>query len=394
MRILGRAGRTAFGLATLATVATASLTGCAGGGQPQAGGTAGTIDLSNGLQIVTTTTQVTDFTKRVASNLGKKTEVTALLKPGQSAHSFEPSAADLQALAGADVVVQSGMGLEPWLADALKSSGFKGRVIDASQGFSEETIHAASGEHAASSAAPGATHDHAHDHADEHAGHDHAAETPAASSAASSSATPAASEAGHEGHHHDGPNPHLWVAPAGAKLMVNNIAEGLASADGDDAATIRKNASDYNVKVDALTKWVTANVNTVPEAERTIVTNHDALEYFTDQFGITQVGSIIPSWDDAAEPSAADIDALIKKMKEQQVKAIFSETQLSPKTAETIASQTGAKVYSGDSALYTDALGDAGSDGDTYLKAQVHNVKTIMEAWGHPATPAPADVTA
>lgn len=393
-------------LAALAAASTLALAGCSGqtAATPTAGGD---VDLADGLQIVTTTTQVHDFVTQLTAGLeaaGTKVEITPLLQPGESAHGFEPTAADLTAMGAADVVVESGMGLESWLADAISASGFHGQRIDASTGFDESILHAGHAGHG-DPTATGEVSEGAHATEDGHAAedahasedaHDHGAD---ASSSAEATASESADEhAGHghgDGHDHgDGPNPHLWVAPAGAQLMVQNIAAGLEAADAKDAATIRANAEAYLAKLDELTEWIESNIETVPEAERMIVTNHDALEYFAEQFHVTQVGTIIPSWDDAAEPSAADLDSLIAAMKANGVKAIFCETQLSPATAETIASQTGAKVYSGEDALYTDALGEAGTDGGTYLGATIHNTQMFMESWGRTASAAPADLTA
>ncbi|MEB0305869.1 metal ABC transporter substrate-binding protein, partial [Cryobacterium sp. 10I1] len=120
--------------------------------------------------------------------------------------------------------------------------------------------------------------------------------------------------------------------------------------------------------------------------------NHDAFGYFTAAYGITYVGSVIPSFDDNAEPSATEIDQLVTKIKATGVKAVFSEASISPKAADTIARQAGVTVYSGDDALYGDSLGPAGSDGATYVASQLHNVRLILESWGRVPTAVPADL--
>ena len=91
---------------------------------------------------MTTTTQITDFTQNVAGDL---VDLTALLAPGASAHHFDPTAAQLQALGQADVLVVNGAGLEEWLDSAIEASGFDGATVDSSEGID------LSGEH---------THDH------------------------------------------------------------------------------------------------------------------------------------------------------------------------------------------------------------------------------------------
>lgn len=405
--------RTRFRIAAAAgaaALASLSLSAC-----QQATPQAGTVNLEDGLQIVTTTTQVTDFAKAVTAGLdtaGTKVEITPLLSAGESAHSFEPTAADLTALAKADVVIESGMQLESWLDDAITSSGFAGQRIDSSEGFDPESMHeghdhAAEGEATPSETA--AADEHAHEGGDAHAhedeaghDHDHAHEGEAAASEAPADGHDHAAEEGHDHgddghdhdghHHHDGPNPHLWAAPKGAETMVTNITEGLAAVDTKDAEAIRANGQGYLGKLEQLTTWIQENVDKVPEAERTLVTSHDAMDYFNQQFHITHIGSIIPSWDDAAEPSAQQIDELVKNIKDNNVKAIFTETQLPADTANTIAQETGAKVFSGKDALYTDALGDEGTPEGTYLGAQIHNTTKLMESWGQTASEAPAEL--
>jgi zinc/manganese transport system substrate-binding protein/manganese/iron transport system substrate-binding protein len=122
------------------------------------------------------------------------------------------------------------------------------------------------------------------------------------------------------------------------------------------------------------------------------VSNHDALGYFTAAYGIDYVGSVIPSFDDNAEPSAAEIDSLVAAITAVGVKAIFSEASVSPKTAETIATEAGVTVYSGDDALYVDSLGPDGSDGETYIKAQLHNTTLMLESWGVTPSALPANL--
>ena len=355
MRLRARALTIAAGLGAAAL----ALSGCAAnGGTPAAEG--------DGLSIVTTTTQLDDFTRQVAEGTGA--EVISLMQPGASVHGWEPSPADLEALRTADVVIENGLGLEPWLDAALESAQFSGTRVDATAGFDPESIH---DDH-------GHVHDD-HDHADE--AHDHADE-------------PAGDHAhdDHHGHDHGDVDPHVWLSPDSAKLMVENVAAGLAEADADNAATYEQNAEAYTGKLQQVHEWTRENIMQVPAEERLIVTNHEAMTYFNEEYHVTQVGSIIPSWDDNAEPSAAQLESLVQAIEDNDVKAIFTEQQLAPDTAEAIAEQTGAKVYSGDQGLYTDALGPAGSTGETYLGAHIHNVTQLMDAWGYPLIEAPAEL--
>jgi ABC-type Zn uptake system ZnuABC Zn-binding protein ZnuA len=368
----------------LVSAAALALAGCASGG---AAGSS-TPAAGEGLKVVATTTQVADFTRQV---VGDAASVTQLIQPNQSAHSYDPSAADLAALGTADVLVINGAGLEEWLDDAISASGFSGTTIDASTGIelsADEAGH--EHEHAEEEAAAGdaasteEVHDHDHEHADE----------AAAESAAPTEAAPteeAATEEEHD-HEHEGGNPHIWTDPHLAEQMVHTIETGLAEADPAASADFEANAAAYEAKLAELDEWIHTNVEQVPEAERLLVSNHDAFTYFVSAYGLTYVGSVIPSFDDNAEPSAAEIDALVAAIKETGVKAVFSEASISPKAADTIAAEAGVKVYSGEEALYGDSLGPADSDGATYLASQIHNVSVILESWGVTPSAVPADL--
>lgn len=326
-------------LAALAAAAVFALAGCGSG--PEASDTSDTD-----LTIVATTTQVADFTRAVVGDTPGIT-LTQLIQPNQSAHSFDPSVTDLAALGQADALVVNGVGLESWLDDATEASGFDGVTIESSEGIT--LLEGADDAHADEADAD--------EHADEQAG-----------------------------------DPHIWTDPRIAIAMVDTIAAGLGDADPAHREDFDANADAYGDKLAQLDDWTRANADTVPVGERLLVSNHDALGYFTDAYGITYVGSVIPSFDDNAEPSAAEIDKLVAAIKETGVKAVFSEASISPKAAQTIASEAGARVYSGEDALYVDSLGPAGSDGETYIAAQLHNVTAILDSWGVTPTAVPADL--
>ena len=336
--------RKAITFTTLAAATVLVLSGCTA-----TAATSANSATSDALLVVATTTQVADFSREIAGTAGT---VTGLVHANQSVHSFDPSAANLLALGAADVLVTNGVDLESWLGDTIKASGFAGTVIDASTGV---TLLAA-GESADT----------------------HAEEEAAAASGADS----------HDDH---GANdPHIWTNPANAILMVKNIAAGFAAADPAQSTAFEANAAAYVEKLTALNTWAKASIDQVPVTERLLVTNHDAFTYFYNAYGITFVGSIIPSLEDNAEPSAAELDNLITAIRASGAKAVFSEASLSPKLAETIAQEAGVKVYSGENALFADSLGASDSAGATYLSATIHNVTVLMDSWGYVALPLPA----
>jgi ABC-type Zn uptake system ZnuABC Zn-binding protein ZnuA len=275
---------------------------------------AGSADGAQGrtLRVVATTTQVADFAANVG---GDRVRVTSLLKPNLDAHDYEPSPADVEAIARADVVLENGAGLEAWLGDTIASSGFQGPVVDTSQRVRLRM-------------AGGAT------------------------------------------------DPHVWQNPRNAMVMAATIERALAAADPADAGRFRANLAAYTRQLQALDSEVQRQIDSL--ANKKLVTNHDAFGYYVDRYGLQFVGSVIPSFDSSAELSGRDIRDLVAEIKATRVKAVFSETSLPPRTAETIGREAGVKVVTGEDALYGDTLGPPGSDGDTYLKMIRHNTRTIV----------------
>jgi len=293
------------------------LAGCQAAGGT--GSPAGNSGAGPALRVVATTTQVADFGRNVG---GDRIHLTQIVKPNVDPHDYEASPADVQAIATADLVLKNGVGLEKFLDDTITSAGFTGTVVDTSEGV---TVH------------PG-------DAADK------------------------------EG------DPHVWHDPMNAKIMVRNIATAFEAKDPAGRATYEANEIAYAAKLDALDKGIRAEIDSVPTAQRKLVTNHDAFGYYVARYGLQFVGSIIPSFDTSAELSGRDISDLVAKIKAAGVKAIFSESSLPPKTAEAIGQEAGVKVVEGDDALYGDSLGPPGSAGATYLAMEQHNTDTIVAA--------------
>jgi ABC-type Zn uptake system ZnuABC Zn-binding protein ZnuA len=295
--------------ACLAALLALVVAGCSGPGGGDGGGAAGG---GGRLRVVATTTQVADLAANVG---GDRVQVTSLLKPGIDPHDYEPSPADIDAIAHADLVLENGVGLEAWLGDTIDSSGFDGPVVDTSQGVRLRMVGGAA-------------------------------------------------------------DPHIWQDPRNAERMAANIERGLAAAEPSAAATFKANLAAYTGQLQALDAEVQRQVDSL--ANRKVVTNHDAFGYYLDRYGLQLVGSVIPSFDSSAELSGRDIRDLVARIRATGVKAVFSETSLPPRAAETIGREAGVKVVTGTDALYGDSLGPPGSDGDTYLKMIRHNTRTIV----------------
>jgi len=336
------------------------------------------------LKVVVTTTQLADFAAEVGGN---DIELTGMLAPGSSAHHFDPTPADLLSLGQADVLIVNGAGLDEFIDSAIDASGFAGTLVDASAGLDLETARAITAE-----TLEGQNHEGEHEHIDTH-GHSHGGAEGAAEPQSADSEGSESSETSEEDHDHDHEhgdlNPHLWTSPRFAQGMVQQIADELAKIDPEHGDGYYERAGAYNAKLVTLDEWIAAQFARVPAADRVLVTGHDSLRYYLHDYGIAYAGSLLPSFEDNAEPSAAEIDSLVAAIKNSGVKAIFVESSLSPKLAKTVAQEAGVAVIDEDS-LYVDSLGPAGSGAETYISASLHNTRVILEAWGASFDPVPS----
>jgi ABC-type Zn uptake system ZnuABC Zn-binding protein ZnuA len=286
-------------------------------GAAACGGADGGTTSGGRLLVVATTTQTADFARVIG---GDRAEVVDVVQPGVDPHDFEASPADLESLRKARVVVRNGLGLEPWLDDALAASDAEAAVVVASEGIAVRGAEDGDGD---------------------------------------------------EG------DPHVWQDPGNAKRMVATIAEAFSAADPDGAAAYSANLAAYEAELDALDAEIAAALGSL--ANPKLVTDHDAFGYYVDRYGLTFVGSIIPTFESSAELSAADVTDLVARIRAEGVKAVFAESTLPPKTAEAIGREAGVTVVAGDDALYGDSLGPPGSDAATYLQMMRHNTRVIVD---------------
>jgi ABC-type Zn uptake system ZnuABC Zn-binding protein ZnuA len=266
--------------------------------------------------VVATTTQVADFARVVG---GDCADVHGVLGPNVDPHDYEPSPADLNAMADAELIVKNGVGLERWLDDTLAGSGTTATVVDASAGVAIRQGDAA----------------------------------------------------------HPAGDPHIWQSPKNAITMATDIEQALTAARPLCAGTFAANLAAYRVELERLDAADETALGSL--CNKKLVTNHDAFGYYVDRYGLDFVGSVIPSFDSSAELSASQIAALVTQIRAQGVKAVFSESSLPPKTAESIGREAGVTVVEGEGALYGDTLGPPGSDGATYLQMVAHNTATIVD---------------
>lgn len=245
-----------------------------------------------------------------------------LLIPAQTGcpHDYALTPKDMQKLSQARIVVINGLGLEAFLEKPLASSG-KIKVIDSSAGITpiaedQDDDHDAG--HAATDKAHEA--DHAAAAAKGHEPHDKG------------------HEAAHEhGHEHGGANPHIFSSPLQAAAMVRNIGRGLAAAEPVAAKNCPEAAEAYAARLETLAQRMAAvGANA---ANKNVVALHDGMAYLVRDAGLNLVDVI--QEDEEAQPSAARLLELVKKIKESKPVVLIGEPQYSDKPVRALAAETG-----------------------------------------------------
>jgi len=167
-----------------------------------------------------------------------------------------------------------------------------------------------------------------------------------------------------------GDNPHVWVSISNAITQVQTIGNRLALLDPNNATKYKENTNVYIKKLEAQRDKMHLALDGIKN--RDIVTFHEAFPYFAKEFNLN-ISAVIER-KPGSEPSAKELAETIDKVNSLKVKALFAEPQYSTRAADTIAKDTGAKVYTLDPV----AMGPI--DPDAYITIMESNLKTLQEA--------------
>lgn len=165
-------------------------------------------------------------------------------------------------------------------------------------------------------------------------------------------------------------NAHVWLDPELAIIQVGNIADGLAAADPANAAAYQANAAAYIEKLSALDEEIAQQL--APFAGSRIITFHEAFAYFAEAYGLQVAGMI--SQDSGEEPSTRQIAETCDLVLSLGVKALFVEPQYPTRSADTIARETGASVYTLDPVVTGDGTPES------YESIMRENARVLTEA--------------
>ena len=169
-------------------------------------------------------------------------------------------------------------------------------------------------------------------------------------------------------------DPHCWQDVGCARRYVANIADGLAAADGANAAGYRTRAARYDQRLAALDDWIRREIATVPPERRQAISGHASFRYFSRAYAVRFDAPRGYSTD--SEPTARDVANLIRQVREQKTKALFIENMTNPALVAEIARDSGAVVGP---RLYSDALSRPGGPATTYEAMMRHNVSALVE---------------
>ncbi len=189
-----------------------------------------------------------------------------------------------------------------------------------------------------------------------------------------------------------GIDPHLWMDVSLWSQIAPTIADTLAEVVPDCAATMRANVEGYRNQLAALHDWIGASVASIPEDQRVLVTAHDAFAYYGRAYGIDVRG--IQGISTEAEAGIKDIRDVVDVVVGLGVPAVFVETTINPRTIQAVidaAADRGQEVRIG-GALFSDAMGAAGTPEGTYIGMLHANTVRIVSALGGTPAPWPAEL--
>ncbi len=270
-------------------------------------------------KVVSTSTMIADWTEQIG---GDQIDHTGILEPGVDPHIYEPVPADSIAFEQAQLIFYNGYNLEPALIKQINAVGQAAQKVALA-----ELIQ------------------------------------------------PLVSEY----EDRPEPDPHVWGDVENVIPMVYGIRDALIEVAPDHETVFRANAAALVSDLQLLDGWVGQQIQTIPESNRILITTHDAFEYYIRAYGLQSGGTLI-GISTEEQPSAQTVARLADQIKTTGVPAIFAETTINPALIRTVAEEAG--VTLAERELYSDSLGEAGSEADSYINMIIANTRTIVEALG------------
>jgi manganese/iron transport system substrate-binding protein len=274
--------------------------------------------------VVSTSTILTNLADQIGDD---QIQLTGILQPGADPHTYEPVPADSAALEKADLILYNGYNLEPGIIKLMNATGQQAKKL-----------------------------------------------------AVGEVVTPL--QLDKEGQRV--PDPHVWGDVSHVIQMVTAIRDALIELQPPQRDRFIQTAARLTQELEQLDRWIEQQVRTIPPDRRKLVTTHDAFQYYGRAYGLAIAGTLI-GISTEEQPSAQTVQKLVEAIKATDVPAVFAETTINPALIQTVAQESGVKLFP--QQLYSDSIGAPGSPGDSYIKMMVANTTTIVEALGGKVTP-------
>ena len=288
------------------------------------------------LKVVATVGMIGDVVKTIG---GECTDLETMMGPGVDPHLYKATARDVQTLNRAELILYSGYALEGQLGDVLERFAQRVPTLAVSETAIDE---------------------------DDLIRVDDAY----------------------------GVDPHLWMDVELWANLVPALTEQLSEVKPECADTFAENAAAYEAELAALHAWISEAVSTIPEEQRLMVTAHDAFSYFGRAYGLEVLG--VQGISTESEAGVADIREVAQLIETRNVPAVFIESTINPRTVQAVVDAVrdrGHEVTIGEQ-LYSDAVGESGTYGGTYLGMLYTNARNVTEGLGGSVPPLPEALSA
>jgi len=275
------------------------------------------------LNIVTTTTMITDLVENIG---GDHINVQGLMGSGVDPHLYKASEGDVSKLANADIIFYNGLHLEGKLVEVFEKMGSQAKTpIALADELDKSTL----------------------------IGSDYFASNY---------------------------DPHVWFDINYFKQFATKVTLVLSQQDPKNAASYQTNKNIYITKLDKLQKDAVSVIETLPKEKRILVTAHDAFNYFGKAYGFEVVG--LQGLSTATEAGVQDVQKLAAFIINRNIKAIFVESSVPRRTIEALQAAVKSKDHNVEigGTLFSDALGNKGTNEGTYIGMFMYNVNTIINA--------------
>ncbi|MGD9101697.1 MAG: zinc ABC transporter substrate-binding protein [Anaerolineae bacterium] len=276
------------------------------------------------VNIVTTIGMIADVAENVG---GERVSVVGLMGPGTDPHLYKASEGDVQRLAEADLILYNGLHLEAKMGEVLERMTGQGvttvavaQVVPEGQRLQPEEF---------------------------------------------------------EGNY----DPHVWFEVPLWMMVVEAVRDALVEVDPGSADLYKANAQAYLEELETLHAHVQEQADRIPAAQRVLITAHDAFNYFGRAYGFQVRG--LQGISTESEAGTGDVQELATFIADHQIPAIFVESSVPVRNVEAVQAAVQAKGFQVEigGELFSDAMGDAGTQEGTYIGMVRHNIDTIVGAF-------------